>query len=49
MVVLTLGDPEFTPLLVDERFRRLLGRAWLEQNRLLERIRSRPRIAQSGA
>jgi tetratricopeptide (TPR) repeat protein len=40
-VVFTLGDPEFTPLLADERFRRLLGRAWLEQNRLLERIRQR--------
>jgi tetratricopeptide (TPR) repeat protein len=40
-VVSTLGDPEFTPLLADERFRRLLDRAWLEQNRLLERIRQR--------
>jgi tetratricopeptide (TPR) repeat protein len=40
-VVRTLGDPEFTPLLTDERFRVLLGRAWLEQNRLLERIRRR--------
>ncbi len=40
-VVSTLGDPEFTPLLVHGRFHTLLGRAWLEQNRLLERIRQR--------
>ncbi len=40
-VVGTLTDPNFSPLLVKERFRRLLGQALEEQERTLERVRNR--------
>jgi tetratricopeptide (TPR) repeat protein len=48
-VVAELTDPEFTPLLADERFRALLARAWQERDRILGRVRQRPGITQSGA
>ena len=40
-VVGTLTDPNFSPLLVKERFRRLLGQALEEQERTLERVHNR--------
>lgn len=40
-VVGTLTDPDFSPLLVEERFRRLLGQALEERERILERVRNR--------
>lgn len=40
-VVEALTDPDFSPLLVEERFRRLLGQALEERERILERVRSR--------
>jgi len=43
-VVEALTDPDFSPLLVEERFRRLLGRALEERERILERVRSRAHL-----
>jgi tetratricopeptide (TPR) repeat protein len=40
-VIDDLADADFTALLVEERFRRLLGRALDERDRILERARSR--------
>lgn len=43
-IVAALTDPDFSPLLVEERFRRLLGRALEERERILERVRSRAHL-----
>jgi tetratricopeptide (TPR) repeat protein len=45
-VVGTLIDPDFTPLLAEERFRRLLAQALEERERILERVRNRPQPPQ---
>lgn len=42
-VVNALSDPDFTALLSEQRFRRLLGRALQERDRILQRVRSRAR------
>jgi len=43
-VVEALTDPDFSPLLVEKRFRRLLGQALEERERILERVRSRAHL-----
>jgi tetratricopeptide (TPR) repeat protein len=40
-VVEALTDPDFSPLLVEERFRRLFGQALEQRERILERVRNR--------